>query len=62
MASAKKTVLELLEHMPERASLEDIQFQLYLRQKLERSELALRAGRTKTHAQVKKRLARWLAR
>jgi hypothetical protein len=62
MASAKRAVIELVQGLPERASLEDIQYQLYLRQKLERSEQALRAGRTKTHAQVKKRLARWLGR
>jgi len=62
MPSAKKTVLDLVKNLPDEASREDIQYQLYVRQKLDRSTEALAAGRTKTHEQVKKRLAKWLAR
>ena len=61
MASAKKVVLDLVKGLPEDSSLEDIQYQLYLRQKLERSLKAAAQGQTKTHAEVKKRLAKWLA-
>ncbi len=60
MASPKKAVLDLVKSLPDEATLEDIQYQLYLRQKLERSAQAAAAGRTKSHAEVKKRLAKWL--
>ncbi len=61
MASAKRAVLDLVKGLPDDSTLEDIQYQLYLRQKLERSLQATAEGRTKTHAEVKKRLAKWLA-
>lgn len=61
MASAKQTVREVLRHMPEDCTLEDIQYQLYLRQKLAKSCRAAAAGRVVSHAEVKNRLAKWLA-
>lgn len=57
MASVKRAVLDLVKGLPDDSTLEAIQYQLYLRQKLERSL----QGRTKTHAEVKKRLVKWLA-
>jgi len=62
MSSVKKAVLELVKQLPERCTLEDVQYQLYVRQKLERSLEAAAAGRVRTHEQVKKRLGKWLAR
>ena len=61
MATPKQLALEALQALPDDATFEDIQYQLYLRQKLERSLKAAAQGRTKTHAEVKKRLAKWLA-
>ena len=43
-------------------TLEDVQYQLYVRQKVQRSLEVAAAGRTQSHAQVKKRLSKWLAR
>ena len=62
MASAKQTVREVLKQMPEGCTLEDIQYQLYLRQKLEKSLAAAAEGRVVPHDEVKKRLSKWLAR
>jgi predicted transcriptional regulator len=62
MASAKQSVMEVLRQMPEECSLEDIQYQLYLRQKLEKSVAAAAKGRVVPHEEVKKRLSKWLAR
>jgi hypothetical protein len=59
MAAAKDTVRELLEQMPDDCSLEDVQHELYLRQKLERSRLAATEGRVVSHAKVKERLLKW---
>jgi predicted transcriptional regulator len=38
-----------------------VQYQLYVRQKVERSLQAAAAGRVTSHEQVKKRLSKWLA-
>ena len=62
MASAKQTVRDVLRQMPEDCTLEDIQYQLYLRQKLAKSRLAEAAGRVVSHDEVKNRLSKWLAR
>jgi predicted transcriptional regulator len=46
--------------MPDNCTLEDIQYQLYLRQKLEKSRSAAAEGRLVPHEEVKKRLSKWL--
>jgi len=61
MASAKKAVLELVKTLPDDSTFEDIQYQLYVRQKIERSVQAAAEGHVKSHDQVKQRLAKWLA-
>jgi predicted transcriptional regulator len=62
MALVKKAVLELVKNLPADCTLEDVQYQLYVRQKIDRSMLAAASGRVTSHEQVKKRLAKWLAR
>jgi predicted transcriptional regulator len=62
MGSAKQAVLDLVKKLPDDCTLEDVQHELYVRQKIERSMAAAAAGRVHSHEQVKKRLARWLAR
>jgi predicted transcriptional regulator len=62
MGSAKRAVLDLVKKLPENCTLEDVQYELYVRQKIERSMEAVAAGRVHSHGQVKKRLSKWLAR
>ena len=62
MAQVKKAVLDLVRKLPADCTLEDVQYQLYVRQKIDRSILAAASGRVTSHEQVKKRLAKWLAR
>ena len=62
MSSVKRAVLDLVKQLPEGCTLEDVQYQLYVRQKVQRSLEAAAAGRVQSHAQVKKRLSKWLAR
>jgi hypothetical protein len=62
VAGAKQTVRDVLRQMPEDCTLEDIQYQLYLRQRLAKSRLAEAAGRVVSHDEVKDRLSKWLAR
>ena len=62
MAQVKKAVLDLVKKLPADCTLEDVQYQLYVRQKIDRSIQAAASGRVTSHEQVKKRLSRWLAR
>ncbi len=62
MKPAKEEVQELLANLPESVSLEDIQYHLYVRQKVRRGLEAERAGELISQEEVEKRMARWLER
>jgi predicted transcriptional regulator len=60
MSNAKQEVLRLLEALPEEASLEDIQYHLYVLQCIGRGRQDVEAGRTLPQDEVERRMARWL--
>lgn len=60
MASSKKTALNLIEKMPENASLEQIMYGLFFRQRVDRGLDELDKGKTVTHDEVRRSVARWL--
>ena len=62
MKNAKEEVRELLEHLPENASLEDIQYHIYVRQKIERGLEAVAQGKLLSLQEVERRLSRWIGR
>ena len=57
METPKEQVRQILEMLPEDASLEDIQYHIYVRQKIEHGLEDLSAGRVVSHAEVQRRLA-----
>ena len=59
MEIAKNDVLKLVESMPDSFDLEELQYRLYLRQKLEAAEDDIRSGRVHTHEEVVKETAGW---
>lgn len=62
MATAKQEVLKVLDTLPEDASLEDIQYHLYVLQRIERGRQDVEAGRVIPQDEVERRMARWLER
>ncbi len=60
MQTAKREVSELLTRLPENCSLEDIQYHLYVVQKIENGLKDAKEGRVYTQEEVEKRMARWL--
>lgn len=60
MSTAKQEVQRLLEQIPADSSFEDIQYHIYVQQKVEHGLKALEEGQYYTHDQVKKKLAKWL--
>ena len=60
MASAKQQVQSVLESLPEDATFEDIQYHLYVRQRIEQGLADAEAGRVVPHEEVVRRLAKWL--
>ncbi|MBI5366620.1 MAG: hypothetical protein HZA54_06255 [Planctomycetes bacterium] len=57
--NAKRAALRLIRGLPADASLEDIQYLLYLGQRVERGLGELRDGKTVTQEQVERSLRRW---
>jgi hypothetical protein len=60
METAKEQVQEILETLPDDASLEDIQYHIYVRQRIEQGIDDVEAGRVISHEEVQRRLAKWL--
>jgi predicted transcriptional regulator len=59
METAKEQVQKILETLPDDASLEDIQYHIYVRQKVEQGLADGDAGRVISHEEAMKRLEKW---
>ena len=59
---AKEQIRQLLERIPDDASFEDIQYHIYVREKIERGMKDVEEGRLLTEEQFDKRMTRWLKR
>ena len=60
MRTAKQEVKKLLDQIPDAASYEEIQYHIYVRQKIERALKDVAEGRTVSQEEVERRLAKWL--
>ncbi len=58
--NAKDAVLRLLGTLPDDASIEDIQYHLYVLQKIRAGEKAAGVGDVIPHEEVMRELAEWL--
>lgn len=59
-ATAKQEVAQLLAQLPDDATLEDIQYHVYVLEKIKRGRADVAAGRSHTPEQARERLGRWL--
>ncbi|MBC6418124.1 MAG: hypothetical protein GDA44_04695 [Prochloron sp. SP5CPC1] len=60
MVPAKEEVKLLLEQLPEDASLEEIQYHIYVRQKIERGLEDVDADRTLSEEEFEARMSKWI--
>ncbi len=60
MANAKQDARKILDGLPEEASLEDIQYHLYVLQRIARGREDVEAGRVIPRDEIEARMARWL--
>lgn len=56
MQSVKEMARELIEHLPDTATFDDLMYEFYVRQKIEAGLKAANEGRTISHDEAKKRL------
>ena len=60
MQTAKQEVKEILTHLPEDCTLEDIQYHLYVLQKIQRGLDDARNGRVYSQEEIETRMSKWL--
>ena len=58
--TTKEVLRRLLDRLPDDATIEDVQYQIYVLQKISAGEKDVQEGRTIPHDQVMKDLAKWL--
>jgi hypothetical protein len=59
MQTAKEEVLEILKQVPDNSTLEEIQYHLYVRQKVRRGIKDVEEGRIITQDEMERRMAKW---
>ena len=56
MQSVKEMARELIEHLPDTATFDDLMYEFYVRQKIEAGLKAVNEGRTLSHDEARKQL------
>jgi predicted transcriptional regulator len=60
MATTKEQLRALIERLPDDCTLEDVQYHLYVQQKVGRGLEDVRHGRLLSQQEVERRMARWI--
>ena len=60
MLPAKEEVRSLLDQLPDDTSLEDIQYHIYVQQKIERGLDDVKSGNALSEAEFDQRMSNWL--
>ncbi len=60
MGKAKEEVQKILKQLPDDSSFEDIQYHIYVREKIERGLRDVKEGRTLDQKEVERKMAKWL--
>jgi predicted transcriptional regulator len=60
MSTIKDQAIDLIQSLPDDCSLEDIQYHLYVREKVERGLRAIDEGRFVTQDEAEQQVAEWL--
>ena len=59
MASTKEQLRELIERLPDDCTVKNVQYRLYVQQKVERGLEDVRAGQVLNHEEVERQMAKW---
>jgi len=62
VATAKEEVRRILDEIPDDASFEDIQYHIYVREKIDRGLEDIEQGRVLSQEEVERRMSKWLGR
>ncbi len=60
MSTIKDKVAELIHHLPEDSTLEDIQYHLYVLEKISKGQQSIKDGKGISNEEAKARLSKWI--
>jgi predicted transcriptional regulator len=60
MRTAKEEVRKMLDQIPDDATFEDIQYHIYVREKIERGLKDIKEGNLVSQEEVEQRMSKWL--
>lgn len=60
MGTAKDEVRKILNELPDSATLEDIQYHIYVREKVKRGLKDIKSGKLLSQEEVEHKMSRWL--
>jgi predicted transcriptional regulator len=60
MGTPKEEVRKMLDQMPDDASFEDIQYHIYVREKIQRGLKDIEEGHVLSQEEVERRMSKWL--
>jgi len=60
MKSLKHNVEQMIRNLPEDSTVEDIQYHLYVLDKIQKGQEAIRDGKGVSHEEAKARLSKWI--
>lgn len=60
MVTPKQEIQAFVERLPDDATWEEVQYHIYVRQKIERALEDVKHGRTFSHEEVKAEMQKWL--
>ncbi len=60
MSTAKEEVRKMLDQIPEDATFEDIQYHIYVQEKIERGMKDIEEGNVLSQEEVERRMSKWL--
>lgn len=62
MSTPKEEVRKLLDQIPDDSSFEEIQYHIYVREKIERGLKDIKEGRVLSQEEVERKMSKWLGR
>jgi len=60
MTSLMQNVEQMIRNLPDNITLEDIQYHLYVLDKIQKGQQAIRDGKGISHEEAKARLSKWI--
>jgi|GEM_PF-220284 len=60
MSTLKDNIVQMIHHLPEDSTVEDIQYHLYVLEKIRKGQEPIKDGKGISHEDAKVRLSKWI--